>query len=167
LAGPYGLVSILISHDPQNLDYSLIGHVGAILFLKMNRRILVFLVAIVAGVVLVSSFTVVMLRPVASARPPPLALWAYTANWSCSNATSPSQAESIGLVTGEYETRISILNPSPSANVTLNGSFVESIARGSTPNVIFKWRSQALNWTIEPGASVWIDCNTLSSLLHF
>jgi hypothetical protein len=132
----------------------------------MNRRRLVFLAIVAAGVVVGSSFAVVLLRPAASA--PPASSWAYMVNWSCSNATSPGLAEQIGLVSGEYETRISVLNPSPSANVTLNGSFVESIARGGSPsNVIFKWRSEALSWTIEPGASLYMDCNTLSSLFHF
>ena len=131
----------------------------------MNRRSLILLATLAAGVVLLSSMSVVFLRPAASTPPP--SLWAYTANWSCSNSTSPGLAEQIGLVSGAYETRISLLNPSSTANVTIKGSFVESIAQGPVKGVIPRWVSSSLNWTIEPGGSLYFDCNTLASLLHF
>lgn len=131
----------------------------------MNRRSLILSATLVAGVVLLSSISVALLRPAASTPPP--SLWAYKANWSCSNSTSPGLAEQIGLVSGEYETRISLLNPSATANVTIKGSFVESIAQGPVKGVIPRWLTASLNWTIEPGGSLYFDCHTLAFLLHF
>ena len=96
----------------------------------MKKLRMAILSALAISTVLVSIFTIVVLKPVSSS-PMPSATFEYRAKWIC-NTPAPgafaviniTSAENIGLVGGEYQTDINVHNPSRSVNLTILKEFV-------------------------------------------
>lgn len=97
--------------------------------MKKNR--LAILSALAISTILVSIFTIVVLKPVSSS-PMPAATFEYRAKWICNTPSTGfaviniTSAENIGLVGGEYQTDINVHNPSRSVNLTILKEFVVS-----------------------------------------
>ena len=97
----------------------------------MKKIRLAILGALAISTILVSIFTIMVLKPVSSS-PMPAATFEYRAKWICNTpgtgfaAINLTSAESIGLVGGEYQTDINVHNPSRSVNLTILKEFVVS-----------------------------------------
>src|SRR6266849_824976 len=105
----------------------------------MNRLKLVLVAVASVSIILASTYAAFSFRPSMAAHTP--SAWTYTANWTCNvplpdqqgrisyYGFSPERAKLLGLVPGEYQSRISFHNPS-ATNITVKGDLVESVQQG-------------------------------------
>ena len=120
---------------------------------------------LIVATLLATAITVVVFRPTAASPAP--SQFIYVAKWIC-NFFSPSNAESIGLVAGEYKTDINVHNPSfATSNVTIKKKIVISQAESRFPDGAFvsaKGFTAFASVTLGPDAAVFIDCVDISEL---
>ena len=108
--------------------------------------------------------------------PPLMPLWAYAVKFICNigrlpyplqNWPTPSAAENISLVPGEYKTDINIHNPSHVNAVQITKKFVISIPEPTANNSIVPVvRAGYITTTLEPDGAIRIGCDEVMNVLY-
>ncbi len=135
--------------------------------MRMRKFKLFAISLLITGTLLGTSLTLVLFNPFAAAGPG-VSQFIYVAKWICNAPVvttfpfNPNNAESIGLVPGEYKTDINVHNPSfANFNVTIKKKFVISqpefqFQRGGF--VSAKGLTAFASVLLGPDAAVFIDC---------
>jgi hypothetical protein len=134
--------------------------------LRMRKFKLVAMSLLIVATLLATAVTVVVFRPTAAGPAP--SQFIYVAKWICNAPVlstmqfNPNNAESIGLVPGEYKTDINVHNPSFAAfNVTIKKKFVISQPESRFPQggfVSARGFTAFASVLLGPDAAVFIDC---------